>query len=157
MTTTRLQKIDALAAQLHEGQTRNNSDLPYITHPRAVMNIATQGSSMKYNDKFVEHVAAVALLHDTLEDTDVGQTRLFDLVMGCGWSSIETNAIVHDVSLLTRLNKSQPILDYLRGIKGSFAAVIVKRADLEHNLSDLKPGNLRDKYHLCLDFLPELP
>jgi hypothetical protein len=103
---------------------------------------------------FVEHVAAVALLHNVLEDTDVGQTRLFDLVMECGWSSNETNAIVHDVSLLTRLSKSQPILDYLRGIKGgSFAATIVKRADIEHNLSDLKPGNLRDKYHLCLNFL----
>jgi len=155
MTTTRLQKIDALAAQLHEGQTRNNSDLPYITHPRAVMNIATQLPRTKfYHETFVEHVAAVALLHDVLEDTDVGQTRLFDLVMECGWSSNETNAIVHDVSLLTRLSKSQPILDYLRGIKGgSFAATIVKRADIEHNLSDLKPGNLRDKYHLCLNFL----
>lgn len=36
---------------------------------------------------------------------------------------------------------------------GSKVATAVKLADLCHNLSDLGPGNLRDKYHLCQEYL----
>jgi (p)ppGpp synthase/HD superfamily hydrolase len=152
-THPRLQKIDQLACELHAGQTRKGSDLPYITHPRAVMNIAVTGERVKfYHPEVVEHVAAVALLHDVLEDTPIRQTELFAKVIKCDWTPQEALSIVRDVGRLTR-HKNQSILEYLNVIKESFPATLVKRADLEHNLSDLKPGNLMDKYHLCQEFL----
>jgi (p)ppGpp synthase/HD superfamily hydrolase len=55
------EKATALATELHEGQTRKGTDIPYITHPVAVAALVTYygGSDAQI---------AAALLHDTVED-----------------------------------------------------------------------------------------
>ena len=54
----------ALALKAHEGQTRKESDVPYIVHPMAVALILA-----RYG--FPETVQAAALVHDVVEDTPV--------------------------------------------------------------------------------------
>jgi len=55
----------AFAARAHAGQTRKATDIPYIVHPVGVMLILIEAGE---NDP--EGLAA-ALLHDTVEDTEV--------------------------------------------------------------------------------------
>lgn len=52
------------AAKAHAGQTRKGNDIPYIYHPMEVLIIFTDMGAVEY-----EQIAAV--LHDTVEDTDV--------------------------------------------------------------------------------------
>ena len=51
------------AAKQHDGQYRKKSNDPYIVHPLRVARLA---SNLGYNDYITQ---AVALLHDTVEDT----------------------------------------------------------------------------------------
>jgi len=123
-----LKKLTKLARQLaqraHAGQKRNKSGLDYYTHPEAV------AARVAYYDK------PIAFLHDVLEDTNVtaGDLRL-----------AFPDWIVQRVVLLTR-EKGGSYFDYVMAISYDAATLRVKMADLEHNLSDLEPGNLRDKY-----------
>ena len=60
-------KIDLackVAAKAHYGVKRKGTETPYITHPMAVAIILAQAGAS-------EDVIAAALLHDTVEDTDV--------------------------------------------------------------------------------------
>jgi len=55
------ERATVLATELHEGQVRKGTDIPYITHPVAVAALVTYYGG---NDAQV----AAALLHDTVED-----------------------------------------------------------------------------------------
>jgi len=113
-----------LAKRAHAGQKRNKSGKDYFTHPEAVANL------VEAYDK------PIAYLHDVLEDTS---TTAEDLRLTFpAW-------IVDRVVLLTR-EKGGSYFDYVMAISYDAAALRVKMADLEHNLSDLEAGNLRDKY-----------
>ncbi len=61
LNTERIAAAFALAAQVHESQTRKGSDVPYIAHPMAVAAqvLAWHGGE----DQFI-----AALLHDVVED-----------------------------------------------------------------------------------------
>ena len=59
-----LDKAIQFATKAHEGQTRKYTGEPYIVHPLSVMEIV----------KTVDHTEEMlmaAVLHDTVEDTDV--------------------------------------------------------------------------------------
>lgn len=104
-----------LAYQAHHGQI-DKTGLPYIHH---VLHVAEQMPD--------EYTAIAALLHDTIEDTDI---TLADLVRE-GFPSEALNAVrilTHDTSV--------PYLDYIRSLRSNQIAVTVKLADLAHN-SDL--------------------
>ena len=64
MRTKAEERAIRFATIAHEGQTRKWSDLPYITHPIAV------SEAVKAHDLSEDAVIA-AILHDTVEDTDV--------------------------------------------------------------------------------------
>ena len=51
------EKALEFATQAHEGQVRKGTDLPYITHPIAVADIALQTESVKkyYSDNFITY------------------------------------------------------------------------------------------------------
>ncbi len=53
-----------LAARAHRNQLRKGTDIPYFTHPAAV-------AMLLLRHGFGEGMAIAALLHDTVEDTDV--------------------------------------------------------------------------------------
>lgn len=103
------------AYKAHEGQT-DKSGLPYIFHP---YHLAEQ---MK-----TEETAAIALLHDVIEDTDMTIGDLKRLGF--------PDNIVEGVRLMTHEEETD-YFDYIRMIKQNPAAKAVKLADLEHN-SDL--------------------
>jgi (p)ppGpp synthase/HD superfamily hydrolase len=59
----------ALAATAHREQKRKGSDVPYIQHPvHVAMILMAHG--------FPEHVVVAGLLHDVVEDTDVGMDAI---------------------------------------------------------------------------------
>ena len=126
-----------IAADAHLGQTRWDRKTPYISHPAAVARaLIEQG----YGEEYV----AVAWLHDVLEDTKVTAQDLLDLGI--------PDYIVTSVKAITKKD-NQKYLDYILAVKDDFYAREVKMADIEHNLTDLKAGSMRQKYELALYIL----
>ena len=109
----------------HEGQV-DKSDVPYIEHPIYVASLCEK-----------EEEKIVALLHDTVEDTD---TTIEEIKENFG------ETIANNVNILTH-EKGVPYFDYIKNITQSKTATIVKLADLTHNmdLSRLKTIKKKDK------------
>jgi len=101
------------ALRAHAGQKQFNGD-PYILHP---LHVACHVDGM--DEK------AVALLHDTLEDSTITS----DDLRQAGFAA----HIVEAVELLT---KPRPYIyeDYIRAIGKNPLARVVKMADLMHNM-----------------------
>ncbi|SIQ01123.1 HD domain-containing protein [Halanaerobium kushneri] len=59
------------AAQAHRGDTRKGGEVPYIVHPFEVAMILKENA-------FEDKIVAAGLLHDLLEDTEVGIGELRD-------------------------------------------------------------------------------
>ena len=82
----------ALAAQLHDGQLRKGSGVPYLAHPLAVASLVLEAGAD-------EDTAIAALLHDTVEDQGGLPTlariraefgdRVADIVLACSDSTAE--------------------------------------------------------------------
>ena len=100
-----------LAYNAHHGQF-DKGGVPYIFHP---IHLAEQMDD--------EISTCVALLHDTVEDTDVTLEQL---------AAEFPREIVEAVDLLTHRD-SVDYFDYVRAIKANPIAVKVKLADLAHN------------------------
>lgn len=128
-------KAKRLAYRAHHGQ-NDKSGVPYIFHP---YHVAEQMGDNEY-------AICVALLHDTVEDTDV---TLEDLAKEF------PEEIVTAVALLTH-DKNTPYEVYLERIKENPLALSVKIADINHNsdegrlseelLGAEKCKQLREKY-----------
>ncbi|WP_277283744.1 HD domain-containing protein [Sneathia sanguinegens] len=115
-----------IATEAHKGQV-DKAGIPYINHPLTVASLVD-----------TEEEKIVALLHDTIEDTNITEQDLLNY----GFS----NKIVKAVKLLTH-NKNVPYMDYIAKIKDNELARKVKIADLTHNsdLSRLKEITEKDK------------
>lgn len=148
------QSILDFATEKHRGQKRNGRD--YITHPISVAEIAVKMArdSHTFTLSEIELIYIISLFHDLVEDSGVTEKEMrYILKKNSNLFSHEIDKIVLAVIRLSRMSKEENVISYLAGIKADKYARIVKLADLEHNLSDLGPGNLRDKYHLCKYFL----
>ena len=130
-----LNKAEQIARKAHKGQKRKDGK-PYITHPKAV---ASACSDVKCK--------IVAWLHDVLEDTPIHPNELEDKGI--------PKELVKQVVYISRLD-GEDYKDYILQVKKNEIARLVKIQDLKHNLSDLKPGNMRDKYLLALYILEEM-
>lgn len=115
-----------IATEAHKGQV-DKAGVPYINHPLTVASLVD-----------TEEEKIVALLHDTIEDTNITEQDLLNY----GFS----NKIVEAVKLLTH-NKNVPYMVYVAKIKDNELARKVKIADLTHNsdLSRLKEITEKDK------------
>lgn len=127
-------KAMGIAYAAHHGQF-DKSGVPYILHPVHLAEAMEDEIS-----------CCAALLHDTVEDTDVTLEQL----------AAEFPAeVVEAVRLLTH-DPNTDYFDYVRRIKGNPIAMKVKLADLAHNsdatrFADVRVpegriGYLRDKY-----------
>lgn len=105
-------KAMKLAYQAHQGQT-DKSGVPYVFHP---FHVAEQMGDDEY-------AICVALLHDTVEDTDITLEEL---------KKEFPEEIVTAIALLTH-KKDVPYEDYIREVKKNSLAVAVKTADINHN------------------------
>ena len=135
-----------LATRKHEGQFRKHTGEPYISHPIAVA------------DKFVDDTLAedgiihidedcrlVAILHDTIEDTDL-------TVHALRYEYGLDEHLIESLIAITR-KESETYLDFILRCKGNKNARGVKIEDILHNLTNLEKGNMRDKYAMALYIL----
>lgn len=135
MEITRLFKANEFALEKHKNQ--NYGIHPYIYHLEQVYNMVKKmGLSEEYQ--------VVALLHDTLEDTETTYQELCDNF---------GESIANCVAELTH-NPKENYLDYLKGL--TIPARKVKVCDIMCNLQEsILVGNQRliDKYQKALFFL----
>lgn len=137
-------KAMQIAYQAHHGQVDYNG-IPYIFHP---IHLAEQLDD--------EISCCVALLHDTVEDTDV---TLEDL------KALFPPEVTDAVALLTHAD-GMDYFDYVRAIKANPTARKVKLADLAHNsdqsrcvgsdLTEERKAAWRAKYEKAQKILTEI-
>lgn len=108
--------IKALTVMMnaHKGQ-KDKAGKPYFLHPLTVSS-KVKGKNLKI----------VALLHDTVEDTDITLQKLSKL----GFNEVQLNAI----DAITK-RKGEGYSDYLKRVKQNNIAREVKLADLAHNMN----------------------
>ena len=127
---------EALCTWAHRGQKRAGSDKPYAWHPIRVADIVAIGGGS-------EQAVCAALLHDTLEDTD-----LHPFVI----ESLFGPEVRQTVETVTRRDGEAYDDFILRVAEAGGDAVSVKVADLTHNLTDMPPAKaqLRERYENAL-------
>lgn len=134
MIQTLVNRCAALATEAHAGQTRRDGVTPYIAHPQRVAEAVADDPE----------AAAVAWLHDVLEDTS---TTLDDL---------EAAGVPLRVRVAVELLTRAPAADYdryLRAVRTNPLAVRVKIADIVDNLTDAPSPQQVAKYRRALEIL----
>jgi len=125
---TLLQKAIELAVKAHRGAEDPFGE-PYIVHPMRVLLAVSQPDDAHQD----EHLRCVAILHDTLERTDVTESQLKAAGM--------PKAVIHAVQLLTH-HRQTPYVQYVIKLKPNHLARTVKIADLLDN-ADLRRVTFR--------------
>lgn len=113
-----------LSFEAHQNQV-DKSGMPYVFHP---FHLAEQMED--------ENTTIVALLHDVVEDTDIG----FDDLYKMGFSQ----TVIEALKLLTH-DDNEPYEDYINRIKKNEIAKAVKLADLRHNSDLTRLDNVDEK------------
>tara|TARA_B100000674_G_C37979106_1_gene981014 strand:+ start:6609 stop:8648 length:2040 start_codon:yes stop_codon:yes gene_type:complete len=149
LTSYDVEDVYSTAQLAHLGQKRRSGE-DYFTHPRAVANIVR-----KYYPKDTR-AYLVALLHDTIEDTEgVGNLSVKELTSMIGASigdPAEAKDILDAVNALTHA-KNQPYTEYVQGLTSNPMALKVKLADMMHNLSSTPTERQKLKYEKAIDNL----
>ncbi len=114
-----------LAVKAHTGQVDKGNGLPYILHPLTV------ASRVRTPEQ-----KAAAILHDTLEDTNLTLDNLREAGI--------PERVVELVEILTD-SKDGDFASYINKVAGDFDAAVVKHADLEDNLNPTRGRGLNDK------------
>ena len=110
----KVKKAALIAYNAHKDQS-DQGGYPYIMHP---IHIAEQ---METEDETI-----AALLHDVIEDTDIG----FDYLKKEGFS----DTVINCLKILTK-DPNEDYMDYIRKIKKTGGiALKIKKADMSHNM-----------------------
>lgn len=137
--TTLTKKALKICFDAHKDQV-DKTGMPYVFHP---FHLAEQMDT--------EDAVCVALLHDTVEDTDIS----FEDLINEGFN----DNIINALKLLTH-NDDTPYLEYVARIKENPLARKVKLADLRHNSDltrlDLTVDKIPPKYSLYLEAIKYL-
>lgn len=154
-----------LAKEYHEGQTRNNG-VPYFDgHIVPVVNLLKtklhnfkedeeKSNSKLLHANFYDMVLSMGALHDVEEDCNVDvptiSRRLFETheFHNPLESSVARKIIEHELPVLNKKRYAN-YFDYIMAIKSQGFLSTIKTSDLEHNMSDLKEGSLKDKYRFA--------
>jgi guanosine-3',5'-bis(diphosphate) 3'-pyrophosphohydrolase len=129
-----LSKVITFAVNAHEGQTDKIGE-PYILHPLRVM--------MDCNS-MVEKL--VAILHDTVEDTDATLDDIRALFVN---NRTFADTVVDAVDAITK-KKGQSYDDYLAVVKQNPIALSVKLADIRDNMSPVRQYRLPMEKQIAL-------
>lgn len=131
----RFEKAVEFATRAHEGQTRKYTDEPYITHPLAVAEIVRKVPS------HTEDMLIAAVLHDTVEDTDV---KFEDINREFG---ITVTRLVHYLTEVSRPEDGNRALrkkiDADHYASGPSESQTIKVADIIHNTRDISTQDPR--------------
>ena len=130
------------ARNVHSGQWRRESPLPYIVHPmRTYHRAKKRGLSKKHQ--------VLAILHDTFEDAKNPQRTLKRIKELFG-------AVIAKLVVIMSHDKGVDYSIYLAKLaKASKTAFDVKLLDLEDNLIDRPNPKQQLKYKKALDYLEE--
>ena len=110
----KVKRAALIAYNAHKDQS-DKGGYPYIMHP---IHIAEQ---METEDETI-----AALLHDVIEDTDIG----FDYLKKEGFS----DTVINCLKILTK-DPNEDYMDYIRKIKKTGGiALKIKKADMAHNM-----------------------
>ena len=134
LTTPLTIKAAKFAYEKHTGQF-DKQGMPYIIHPLEV------ASKLETEEEIV-----VALLHDTLEDTE---TTYDELVREFGES------VAKNVEILTR-KSDETYKDYIRRVSKTKLTKRVKIADLYNNTDEKRgpiPDSLKQRYEKAIKYL----
>lgn len=117
------------AARAHRQHIRKGTDIPYISHPFAVMYLVSQVTSDR-------ETLIASLLHDVLEDVS-DRYSAAQIEQDFGPTVLQ---IVQDLTKDDRITdwrqRNQAYLDHLAGL-ATDQAIVVAAADKVHNLSQL--------------------
>jgi (p)ppGpp synthase/HD superfamily hydrolase len=145
----------ALSDRGHGLQKRWHGE-PYMTHIDAVVLgvykriSGDSGALHSYYELFL----CVAAGHDLLEDTKISELEIREAIKDKLPFKGNEEQVVSGIIAITKKSKGEEeYVDYLKRVNIHAAARIAKIADLQHNISDLKPSNQRDKYNLSIFIL----
>ena len=142
LTSYDVEDVYATSRLAHLGQKRRDGS-QYFSHPKEVANIVRR----YYPSDTRAYL--VALLHDTIEDTEsVGNLSVKELKSMIDASigdPSESEAIIGAVTALTH-DKNQPYSEYVEGLASNPLALKVKISDMMHNLSDAPSERQKKKY-----------
>lgn len=125
-----LNKAYVYAMQKHGEQFRDNGD-PYFSHPLEVAAILT-------DLHLDEETIAVALLHDTIEDTDATRNEIDDLFGGRIGNLVEGLTKLKRIDLVSKkAAQAENLRRLLLAISDDIRVLLVKLADRLHNMRTL--------------------
>jgi (p)ppGpp synthase/HD superfamily hydrolase len=139
-------KAAKYAEAKHAGQKRRNGE-PYFSHVEAVATIV-RDSWLESTNEY--DIVAAAYLHDVIEDCGVTKQGL-----------IEEGFPVMVAEIVDALSRKpgETYFDFIMRLHHMYdtsssgplreGIIEVKLADLQHNMSDLKEGSLKDKYRFA--------
>ena len=149
LTSYDVEDVYSTARLAHLGQMRRDGK-EYFTHPKEVAKIVR-----KYYPRDTR-AYLVALLHDTIEDTEgVGNlsvkelTTMIDASIG---DPKEAQDIINAVNALTHA-KNQPYVEYVQSLTSNPLALKVKLADMMHNLGSTPTERQKFKYEKAISAL----
>lgn len=129
----------------------DKAGVPYMMHLKTVAELALV-IAMEHKDVNVEYVKHAAILHDIFEDTDATEDEVRNL-MGVN------DEIIEIVNLLTR-RMDDTYMQYIEKISTNKTAMVIKVADLYHNMQITRYDVLNDnvfsllkRYHKAYKFL----
>lgn len=154
-TTDQLINIAYSIAELAHAKQFRKDGKPYITHIDAVARIVNEEyyrlipqneAALRIWGEMKPYVIMAAILHDTIEDTDVTPEYL---------RARGIPEYVIDTVLTLSKRPGETYFDFTMRVhdSGNPGAKVVKLADLTHNMSDLKEGAQKDKYRLAYHIL----
>lgn len=154
MNLERRQKALAFAQKYHHGQKRKDGK-DYITHPievavraERIYKEVVSRFGVEPNEDFLDDLYEGSVLHDVEEDTSATNR---DIELEFGYHMART------VGLLSKA-EGQTYFDFIMRLvkEYDFLPIYIKLADLEHNMSDLNEGSLKDKYRFASHVLWEI-
>ena len=140
----------AYAKKIHANDFRKDGVTPYMVHIDAVVAGTDQRVRNLYpnvNEFEIGLIKSVAALHDAMEDHPETVTRE-TILDNLGREGVADDVLVGIIAITKKPKGEESYDNYVRRVASHEWARIVKLADLEHNMSDLKPGSMRDKYEL---------
>lgn len=138
--STLIERAMRLSARAHLTQTRKESNLPYLMHPSMVaLMLARHG--------FASEVLAAALVHDVLEDTEVGEIEMGEEL------GQEVVALVKAVSYDPALSWEDARVAYIESVRQApEGAKAISVADKIHNAQSLILGHQREGKSMWSNF-----
>lgn len=136
------------AASAHKGQTRKTGE-PYVLHPIRVAKFLLQLSDSRVD---VSSVCA-ALLHDTLEDTDLSQEKI-SKEFGRNVTGIVQILTKKQTGNMTKLERDQQYHEQLKQYeKTNPQALLIKIADVVDNAKSLEVHSDKRREQICKNIL----